>query len=63
MEWFCSGENFPVKVAHLQRWSSLTWCNRTVPFHFQKFLFPVLLKLVTAVVHLNLLFLLVFISS
>ena len=53
MERFGPGGNFPVKVVHLRRWSSLTGrsgrSDRELPFHFQKFLFPVALQLVTTV--------------
>ena len=42
--------NFPVKVVHPQRWFSLTGSiGRTeLPFHFQKFFFPVPLELLTS---------------
>ena len=40
----------PVKVVHLQRWSSLTGrFSRILRFRFQKFSFPVPLQLVTTV--------------
>ena len=40
----------PVKVVHLQRWSSLTGrFSRVLRFRFQKFSFPVPLQLVTTV--------------
>ena len=47
MERFGPGGNFPVKVVHLPRWSSLT--GRSGPTESQKFSFPVSLQLVTTV--------------
>ena len=47
MKRFGPGGNFPVKVVHLQRLSSLT--GRSLPFHLQAFSFPVPLQLVTII--------------
>lgn len=46
MESFGLGGNFLAKVVQLQKWSSLTGQSsptKNLPFHFQKFLLPVLL--------------------
>ena len=48
MERFGPGGNFPVKVVHLRRWSSLTGRSGSTK-NFQKFSFPVPLQLVTTV--------------
>ena len=51
MECFGLCGNFPVKVVHLQRWSSLTSQSgptKNLPFHFQKFAFTILATLLSS---------------